>query len=254
MIEDCNLLQSFINFPKIVLVMPDNQGFIGNKYVVDSKAIERSKQNWGILEVTVSRVMDNKQEKIGSYRRDYPNLFETFFPFMHNGKELALYSRNYAYTRVMELPSCRDLGGEDENNVESKDHFCPVEFYVPVYRKLVTPIEVKGKKLERCLTGDDCFNGKYDNSKYVLGPIQYCDFGFVAGCVWGDDTSWKIQFLDLSEADKGIIKRDQRFGYVELPRKMSLKDAIDMFPWEPGEPWIGITHTSFINYETGEKD
>ena len=28
--------------------------------------------------------------------------------------------------------------------------------------------------------------------------------GFVAGCVWGDDSSWKIEYLDLSKADEGI--------------------------------------------------
>jgi hypothetical protein len=42
------------------------------------------------------------------------------------------------------------------------------------------------------------------------------DFGFVWGCVWGDDTSWKVQYLDLSRVQQGEIKRDERFGYVEL--------------------------------------
>lgn len=41
-------------------------------------------------------------------------------------------------------------------------------------------------------------------------------FGFVWGCYWGDDTSWKVQHLDLSRVQEGIIARDNRFGYVEL--------------------------------------
>jgi hypothetical protein len=41
-------------------------------------------------------------------------------------------------------------------------------------------------------------------------------FGFVWGCYWGDDSSWKVQYLDLSLIQEGIIMRDDRFGYVEL--------------------------------------
>jgi hypothetical protein len=42
------------------------------------------------------------------------------------------------------------------------------------------------------------------------------DFGFVWGCVWGDDSSWKVQYLDLSDVRNGAIRRDERFGYVQL--------------------------------------
>lgn len=152
----------------------------------------------------------------------------------------------------MELPSCRDLGGESKDNIKSENHFCPVEFYVPVYRKLTFIKDVE-EELEIWLKGDECFNKEYENGKNRLGPIQYCNFGFVAGCVWGDDSSWKIQFLDLSEADKGIIKRDDRLDYIGLPNNMDLKDAIDMNSWEPRHPWIGVAHTSWINYDTRKK-
>jgi hypothetical protein len=42
------------------------------------------------------------------------------------------------------------------------------------------------------------------------------DFGFVWGCYWGDDSSWKVQYLDLSQVQQGVIKRQERFGYIEL--------------------------------------
>jgi hypothetical protein len=48
------------------------------------------------------------------------------------------------------------------------------------------------------------------------------------GCVWGDDSTWKIQYLDLSQAEYGIIRRDDRFGYVELLEQMALAEAIDI--------------------------
>jgi len=53
-------------------------------------------------------------------------------------------------------------------------------------------------------------------------------FGFVCGCIWGDDSSWKIQFLDLSEISKGKLSRDDRFGYIQLLGSAEkLKDAFD---------------------------
>lgn len=42
------------------------------------------------------------------------------------------------------------------------------------------------------------------------------DFGFVWGCHWGDDGSWKVQYLDLSRVQEGVVRREERFGYVEL--------------------------------------
>ena len=42
------------------------------------------------------------------------------------------------------------------------------------------------------------------------------EFGFVWGCVWGDDSSWKVQHLDLSRVGEGELTRDERFGYVML--------------------------------------
>ena len=121
-------------------------------------------------------------EKIGEYFRNYDSLFNTFYPFVLDGKNYALYSKCYTATRVMSLPDCKDLGGEESHSFG----FCPVDYYVP----------------------------------------QGCNFGFVAGCVWGDDSSWKLQYLDLSNVEFGIIKRDDRFGYLELPN-MPLDQAVE---------------------------
>jgi hypothetical protein len=32
----------------------------------------------------------------------------------------------------------------------------------------------------------------------------------------GDDSSWKVQYLDLSRVQQGVVRRDERFGYLEL--------------------------------------
>lgn len=41
------------------------------------------------------------------------------------------------------------------------------------------------------------------------------DFGFLCGCHWGDDF-WKVQYLDLSQVQQWIVRREERFGYLEL--------------------------------------
>jgi hypothetical protein len=57
--------------------------------------------------------------------------------------------------------------------------------------------------------------------------------------MWGDESTWKVQYLDLSRAQEGILHRDDRFGYIELPSGMTLAQAIEMddFGDDPGEDY-----------------
>lgn len=203
---------------------------------------------WNSIRVGVFRKESEEQEdeeQIGSYLRNYPSLFRTFFPFRQGDKDYALYSPDYTATRVMELPSCRDIGGEKGNSYG----FCPVDFYVPCYieresqglddrvhRHRVN--EPKEEDLAERITRYNPLDKEtgerivVERSSYPISPLLYYPFGFVAGCIWGDDSSWKIQYLDLSEAGGGIIKRDDRFGYIALPDELTLKQAIDMSDYE----------------------
>lgn len=90
-----------------------------------------------------------------------------------------------------------DKGPNDKINGEG---FCPTDFYVPVYDEFAEGVERDGM------------------------------FGFVAGCFWGDDSSWKIRHIDLSRITEGIIEEDERYGYIELPGSMRLHQAID-YEW-----------------------
>ena len=164
---------------------------------------------WATLEVHVVRAEDGVE--VGSYLRNYPALFDTFHPFTRQGRELALYSPHYTGTRVMELPSCRDLGGEEP----APEGFCPVDYFVP----------------------------------------DEGDVGFVAGCVWGDDTSWKIQALDLSGVESGAIARDERFGLLELPEGKRLGDVVSVKPCHPHAEcegsWVEMTVVVRFEAATG---
>jgi len=171
------------------------------------------------LKVGVFEVSNDTERQIGEYIRNYHSLFRTFYHFRKNSRDYALYSPNYTATRVMELPSCKDIGGEEPHAFG----FCPVDFYVPW-----------GKNLneEACTA----------------------EFGFVAGCIWGDDTAWKIEFLDLSEVEKGSVKRDDRFGRIELPDKnrWTLEQAVDMSWYMPDEPYISIAMRKVFDLNTGK--
>lgn len=221
--------------------------------VIDT--IDNGKGYWQYLLVGVFE----GDKKIGEYKRNYSCFYNTFHPFQAiDGSWLALYSRDYTSTRVMALPSCEDLGGEDRNAVG----FCPVDYMVPELcgqelsqddpgpivanwqpeiwaDKVVTEsgytmykwpdqVEDHPKREAYLKAKEESHKLREEWRKRNPFVLKYAQWGFVAGCVWGDDCSWKIQFLDLSRAHEGVIIRDERFGYIELPDGVKLEDAIDV--------------------------
>jgi hypothetical protein len=91
-----------------------------------------------------------------------------------------------------------------------------------------------------------------------VGPLSYHPFAFVAGCIWGDDTFRKLQYLDLSRAADGILQRDDRFGYVELPDDLPLDRAVDLEDFQGDDPadddahQLRITHVTRVDVRTGQ--
>ena len=182
-----------------------------------AKVIENIKTKPGCWNYLTIGVFDDDKQ-IGSYQRNYSDFLNTFFPFKQNNQWFALYSPKYTATRIMSLPDCKDIGGEEEEQWG----FCPVEYLVPSY--YIHKADIKHEEI--AFRVYDTEGEEETPEELKKRDILFDPFGFVAGCVWGDDSSWKIQFLDLSEAHKGIIKRDERFGFLELPRRMRLKDAV----------------------------
>jgi hypothetical protein len=173
------------------------------------------------MKVGVFVIQDNVEHQVGTYIRNFPHLHQTFYYFRKNGKDYALYSPHYTSIRVMELPSCKDIGG-----TEPHSSFCPVDFYVP-----------------------------WEDERDENLIFVKADFGFVAGVYWAMPyISGYIEYLDLSEVEKGIIKKDQRFGEIEMPVNCTLEQAIfvdedtfDKWPYAH----IGVLQTYNIN--TGER-
>lgn len=242
-----------------------------------AKVLEQSEFSpggWKGLKVGVYKVDGDREEQIGQYERNYGSLFNTFFHFHQNGKDLALYSPSYTVTRIMELPSCKDIGGEEP----AQDGFCPVDYFVPTYLEQEDIFDYQGddEKITKGIINNphekylkeriettkwnDQKTGEEKEIRFLsrpLTPVLYHPFGFIAGCIWGDDSSWKIQYLDLAEAYKGIVKRDERFGYIALPENQSLKEAVDMYDY--GYDWedevanyIRLNVTQTFDLRTGK--
>jgi hypothetical protein len=115
--------------------------------------------------------------QIGEYERNYASMFDTFYPFTRGERELALYSQDYTATRVMELPSCVDLGGEEQNSFG----FCPTQYYVPQY--LTCGSDREHIRDEAALAE---WTGVFNLDVAGLLPLlNYWPFGFVAGVCLG---------------------------------------------------------------------
>jgi len=151
---------------------------------------------WETVHVEVLRHASPKDEgiRICDYDRSYAML-RTFEPFRQRGRDFALVSPDYEKTSVLDLATGRIIAEEPDG----PDLFCPVGFYVPDWWDVHAGSIIPGS--EYWSADKEWPNG---------------DFGFVWGCHWGDDSSWKVQHLDLSRIQEGIISRDDRFGYVEL--------------------------------------
>lgn len=165
------------------------------RFLIESekyRAPDEVEYSWNQLYCKVLEVAeDGTQTQIGEFFRNYGAMYNTWEPFEQDGKCYALFSPHYTGTSVMSLPDCKVIASE----LDSAYGFCPTGFYVPTDMR--TYID--------------------DTDPAPLPEEWQGKFGFVCGCVWGDDTTWKIEFLDLSEISEGRITRDSRFGYIELP-------------------------------------
>lgn len=188
-----------------------------------AKIIETTDNGKGYWKYLKIGVFENDKQ-IGEYKRNYSCFFDTFFPFKIGEDWFALYSEDYTATSVMSLPDCKKIATEQPDAFG----FCPVEFFVP--RKEFCTITRENLP--------DLHFWDYDISEDNKDDFVYdIKNSFVAGCVWGDDSSWKIQSLDLSEVKQGIIKRTDKFGYIVKPYKSSLSDCICIpeYSYEDGE-------------------
>lgn len=167
-----------------------------DRYFVQGTRKENRPGTWAstIVEVFRRSHAGGKPEKVCEFERNY-DLLHTFDPFRQGGREFALISAQYTGTSVLDLATGRVIAEEPI----SPTGFCPVGFYVPDWWDVHDGSIIPGSEYWHA------------DREWPTGQ-----FGFVWGCVWGDDGSWKVQYLDLTGIKDGVIRRDERFGYVEL--------------------------------------
>ena len=174
-------------------------------------------------------------EQVGEFQRNYPSFgVETFAPFQRDGQWYALYSRSYVAISVMRLPSCEHIGGESETDGFG---FCPVAIYIPRYQlhyeKGVPESELhKYPEQNHHWIRLDSEEREYDPSCWEADHLVHFErFAFVAGCIWGDDLSWKIEGRDLEQSHEGIITKLD-WGYLELAPTLTLREAVHLSGWD----------------------
>lgn len=184
----------------------------GTPFSVEIKEIKSKPGYCSSNEIKVFR--DGKS--VGGYTRNYDGYcLETFYPFQLDGIWYALYSKDYTATRVAKLDSKFEDWCGNEGNTYG---FCPVEFYVPKYYL------IDGGNLGEYKIHDNRNDFERAGKQCKVIKTEYEPFGFLSGCVWGDDSSWKLRFIDLSKIKDKILKIDTRFGYFELTK--SIKESI----------------------------
>jgi len=185
---------------------PDEREKIPYKARV-AESIANAPGTWNYTKV---EILDSEDKVIGSYERNYPSHAEnTFAPFTLDGENwYALYSKNYTAVRIMELPSCKDIGGQENDGFG----FCPTELFVPI----ISVSTYKGTfRIDRL---------NEDWPKFDSHINKFHTKAFVLGCIWGDDTSWKLRTIDLNKAIKGEVVSEEQFGYLEIFHSCSAKD------------------------------
>lgn len=196
---------------------------------------------------------------IGSYIRHYHSYtVETFHPFLYRGEWFALYSSNYTATRVAKLSpdNFEDWCGEESHS----GGFCPTAFYVPRFKVISELFREKWLKTKHFENDypDNELEDYYDLEKDISLDSEiaryegehYCEYGFLSGCVWGDDISWKLRFIDLSQLSDKVLKIEEKFGYFELPNNMKLRECIR----NDSEDYFELTQLRRFNLKKGFLD
>lgn len=217
----------------------------GTPFTVEAESVENAPGTWNSTKISIFK----DDILIGEYLRNYSsNGALTFHPFKIADQWYALYSANYTTTRVMKLHDdhIEDWCGQDP----TPNGFCPVEIYIPKYRSLKSSFDTDNKTHEYDTYAVDCDYTTYEEFLKDMPEFdteQYCDFGFICGCIWGDDSSWKIRYIDLSKIPDKELIITEKFGYWEMPRNLKLKECIDMSNWELDSQIINLTKSEYFN-------
>ncbi len=165
--------------------------------------------------------------KIGEYTRTYSSFTaKTFHPFQLKDTWYAFYSQEYTALRVARLTDVfEDWCGDNPDNYG----FCPVEVFVP--RGSCESFAMHDGTVRNYVSW---FDAEYKSEEEFIEdvkdkPIVWADYAFLSGCIWGDDSSWKLRYLDISDIENKVVKIEERFGYWELACNLDIRESVRIF-------------------------
>lgn len=227
----------------------------GTPFTVEVTPISNGEGHWASSRIEVFR----EGVSLGGYTRNYPSFaVETFHPFKAIDTWYALYSTKYTATRVARLEEkFEDWCGEEN----SPTGFCPTEFFVPIsydstYKFKLSTDEERDSTYTTFLDAETSVEEwfqEYEKPDVTrsesFSPFKWSSWGLVSGCVWGDDSSWKLRWVDLSKIPEKEIKITEKFGYFELPRDSTLRQSFRMCDTDSQITLIGQQHFDLTKKE-----
>lgn len=206
---------------------PSDTRLIKDIYTAETENVSEP-NSWTRLRVTIwYNAPDGSKIEAYTYDRNY-SMLNSFMPFRQykDGvwRDYAIISPNYTTFEVIELhPSRAGRVIATRPNPKPAAGFCGVDYYIPDIMEVVDPEDFN-------LTEDsDPFDHQWLADGISTASGQY---GWYSGCVWGDDSSWKLRHIDLSQISEGIVTEDERYGYWELPEG-PLAQHIEISPDAP---------------------
>lgn len=222
---------------------------------------QKKDSGWPRGEVVVEALANGEWQEVYRYTRNY-SMRKTFHPFrqLQDGRwhDYALISPRYTSFEVLDLESGEVVASRpDPVNKEGKvvpgAGFCPMEFrvfdwYETIYKEYRedcdTPQAIWDSDVEFMMK----FAAVRTSKVRAFMENFTGQWGLVAGCVWGDDTSKKVRFIDLSRISEGVVVEDERFGYLELPYSGTLEDSVTIMEDIPGR----ITVDNPVTFDISE--
>lgn len=221
-------------------------GYTNTPFILGVTQVKTGKGTWDVTECNVyfHPTIDDEWELIGSFNYGYHGHIEDIFcPFIHHGKWYATYSTKYTALSIASLGKTFEHVWSDDGGSYG---FCPVEAAVPkiIKRNIVD----HGPYID--VYWDINLDEYGDRHLYELMDSPVC---FYSGCVWGDDSSWKLQLLNISRLHEGVITKEHVVGHFELPDQ-PLRDCLHHFWVEDGMFQFAAsrTHTFRLNTTTNE--
>lgn len=143
-----------------------------------------------------------KNDKIiGEYHRNYPSLFNTFYPFINHGIDYAFIGEEYNGFSIYRLDDFKKI-----YQINLK-HFCPTDFYVE--KRLINYYED--------LDENEQIRVKSDESGL---------HGFFSGCYWGNEYETGLWEVNLKDLNKGIVTIKEREEIIAS--SVPLKNCINL--------------------------